>query len=240
MEFLSSTLAFSTALLQVATVVFLFLGPIRKYRFVLVYCLLQLGTSVAEMTVANQFGPKSKLYAKLFWTDEIVLDILLFFILILLTYRAMNGSPAQGQMRRVLGGVMLMAMLLPFVLFKGAFVTMSWFDHTSQLLNFGGAILNLGLWTALLGSRKRDPQLLVVSAGFGVVVTGVAISFGCRRLLHFQGAGSHNLALAAANVVFVVAHLTGALTLCWAFRPARLLRNKTVGNLPSLSQNPTR
>jgi hypothetical protein len=239
MELLFNALAFSTAVLQVATVVFLFLGTIRKYAFVLAYCLLQLATSVVEMTVAIKFGHRSRQFFELFWTDEIVLDVLLFFILILLTYRAMEGSTAQGHVRRLLGGVMLMVMLVPFVLFKGAFITMAWFDHTSQLLNFGGAILNLGLWTALLGSRKRDPQLLTVSAGFGVVVTGVAISFGCRRLSHLPGAGSHNLALMAADLVFVLAHLTGALTLCWAFRPAKLSRNRTVGNLPSLSQNPT-
>jgi hypothetical protein len=239
MEFLFSNLAISTAALQVATVVFLFLRPIRKYGFVLAYLLLQLGTSAVEMTINSKLGTGSKLYFKIFWTDEIVLDILLFFILILLTYRAMEGSPAQGHMRRALGAVMVMAMVLPFVLFKGAFVTNAWFDHTSQLLNFGGAILNLCLWTALLGPRKRDPQLLTVSAGFGVVVTGVAISFGLRRLVHHPGAGAHSLAWSAANLIFVLAHLAGAASLCWAFRPAGLLRHRTVVNLDYLSQKPT-
>jgi hypothetical protein len=172
MELLFSALAFSTAALQVATVVFLFLGTIRKYAFVLAYCLLQLATSVVEMTVALKFGPRSRQFFELFWTDEIVLDVLLFFILILLTYRAMEGSTAQGHVRRLLGGVMLMAMLLPFVLFKGAFVTMAWFDHTSQLLNFGGAILNLGLWdraagVAEEGSTTADSERRVRRGGHG-------------------------------------------------------------------------
>ena len=42
--------------------------------------------------------------------------------------------------------------------------------------------MNLGLWGALLANRKRDPQLVVVSIGLGVVVTGAAISYGLRHL----------------------------------------------------------
>lgn len=231
MEILFSPLAFTTALLQVATVVFLILGPTRKYAFVLGYLLLQLGTSVVEMTVNHKFGAGSKLYRNLFWTDEFTLDVVLFVILILLTDRAMEGSAARGRMRRVLGAVAAVVIVLPFVLYKGVFVRGAWFDHASQLLNFGAAILNLGLWTALLGSRKRDLQLLTVSAGFGIIATGAAISFGLRRLVSFHSAG-----WTVANLVFVLAYLTGCLILCWAFWNVKL----TVRNLSSLSENPTR
>jgi hypothetical protein len=214
-------MAISIGVLQVGTVILLARGPARKYVFVLAYSCLQIITSLTEVVVAQKFGPGSKLYRLAFWTDELVLDVLLFFILILLTYRAMEGSPVQGAMARMLGAVALVVLALPFVLFRGAFLKTSWFDHTSQMLNFGAAILNLGLWTALLGSGKRDAQLLTVSAGFGILATGVAICFGLRRLVHGPG-----LAFTAANMLFVAAHLSGALILCWAFRPGAL---KTAG-----------
>jgi hypothetical protein len=220
-ENLFRILAFATALFQVATVVFLFLGRIRKYAFVLGYCLLELGTSVVEMTVTGTLGGHSRQFRIIFWTDELVLDVVLFCILILLTDRAMEGSPARGAMRRMLGAVMVVALALPFVLYRGAFVKAAWFDHTAQLLNFGAAILNLGLWTALLGSRKRDPQLMMVSAGFGIIATGAAISFGLRRLVHIHGA-----AWTAANFVFVAAYLLGSLILCRAFLPVGIFRKK--------------
>ena len=82
--------------MQVGTVVFLLIGPVRKYAFVLVYCLLQLITSLLEVGMIRKFGQRSRQYSMVFWTDEIVLDLLLFLILILLTYRAMEGSPAAG------------------------------------------------------------------------------------------------------------------------------------------------
>lgn len=214
MLYFEDTVAWSIGLMQLGTVIFLLWGPARKYAFVLEYCLLQLFTSALEVVVSREFGTGSKQYRTAFWTDEIVLDLLLFFILLLLTHRAMEGSPAQGAMDRMLGAVAAMAAALPFVLYRGAFVKTAWFDHTSQLLNFGAAILNLGLWTALLASPGKDRQLLTVSAGFGVTATGVAISFGLRRMIQVRGP-----AWLAANMVFAFAHLAGAIILCWAFRP---------------------
>lgn len=203
--------------MQLGTVVFLLVGSVRRYAFVLGFSLMQLFTSLLEVLVIRKFGTGGKQYRLVFWSDEIALDLLLFLILILLTYRAMEGSPARGTMGRMLGAVTAIVLVLPFVLFKGAFLKSGWFDHTSQLLNFGAALLNLGLWTALLGSRKRDTKLLTVSAAFGIMATGAAISFGLRRLLiHSPGA-----AYTAASDVFVFAHLAGALILCWAFRPVR-------------------
>jgi hypothetical protein len=226
-EYFNHALAVLIGLLQLGTVVFLCLGPVRKYAFVLAYCSVQLLTSLTEIWVENKFGSKSRYFSTAFWTDEIALDLLLFFILILLTYRAMEGSPARDGMRRGLAAVAVIVTALPFVLFKGPFDRPAWLNNTSQLLNFGAAILNLGLWTALLGSKKRDRQLLSVSAGFGIVATGVAISFGCRRLIH-----THGLALMAADHVFVFAHLAGAAILCWAFYPvrARATRGLPVSN----------
>jgi hypothetical protein len=203
----------SIGLLQLATVILLVAGPARKYSFVLIYCLLQLGTSLAEFVVAHRFGTRARVYRVIFWTDEIVLDLLLFLILILLTYRAMEGSPVRGAASKMLVAFSLIAVALPFVIFKGAFVKSAWFDQTSQLLNFAAAILNLGLWMALLRARRRDMQYLTVSAGFGIVATGVAISFGLRHLIH-----SHGIAYLAANLIFMLSHLAGGLILCWAFR----------------------
>jgi hypothetical protein len=213
-EFFLNAVALATGAMQLGTVVFLLFGPVRKYAFVLAYSSLQLTTSLLEVWVLHRFGATSRQYSKLFWTDEIVLDLLLFLILILLTYRAMEGSPMRGAMGRMLGAVTVLVIALPFVLFKGAFVKMAWFDHTSQLLNFGAALLNLGLWTALLGSRRRDPKLLTVSAGFGIIATGVAICFGLRLLVMVPGA-----AFRAVSEIFVFAHLAGSMILCWAFRP---------------------
>ncbi len=226
-------LGVATGLAQLGTVVFILIGSVRRYAFVLTYCSLQLITSLLEVVVVRRFGPHSKQYSTVFWTDEIVVDLLLFLILILLTYRAMDGSLVRGPLRGMLGAATVIVTALPVLVFKGAFVKTAWFNHTSQLLNFAAAILNLGLWIVLLGSGKRDLKLLTVSAGFGIVATGSAISFGLRMLIHTSGI-AHNW----ANYTFVLAHLTGAMILCWAFRPgvAEYVRCQDLG---TVSQSPT-
>jgi hypothetical protein len=215
-EYLLNAVSWSIGATQLATVVLLLWGPARKYGFVLGYCLLELGTSLAEIVVMREFGTKGRIFWRVFWTDEIVLDLLLFFILILLTHRAMEGSASRRGMEKLLGAVAAIVVSLPFVLYQGAFQKSAWFNHTSQLLNFGAALLNLGLWTALLRPGKRDRHLLTVSAGFGVTATGVAVAYGLRAMIHTRGA-----AWDTANLMFGLAHLAGAMILCWAFWPAQ-------------------
>ena len=105
--------------MQLGIVVFLLFGPVRRYAFVLGYCVLQLFTSVLEMVISREFGHSSKRYWRVFWSDEIALDLLLFFILMLLTHRAMEGSPLRAAMQKLLGAVAAMVVALPFVLYHG-------------------------------------------------------------------------------------------------------------------------
>jgi hypothetical protein len=193
----------------------------RKYPILLFYCGVQLLTSLAEAVVLRQYGSGSALYAKFFWTDEVVTDLLLFFMIIEATYRAMENNPARRTTARMLATITAIVLLLPFVVFQSHIFRASgapnsvWFENTSQLFNFGGAILNLGLWTALLSSRRRDPQLLMVSAGLGVAVTGAAISYGLRRLFDPDPVAS-----SIANLLYVLTRAASAFIWCWAFRPA--------------------
>ena len=110
---------------------------------------------------------------------------------------------------------MVFVLLVPFVMFQRPLFLMRWMDHTSQLLNFGAAIMNLFLWTALIGSRQRDPRLLMVSAGLGVAVTGAAIAYGFRALIGKAGP------LWLPDVFLSVTHLICVFLWCWAFRPVR-------------------
>ena len=117
-------------------------------------------------------------------------------------------------MGRLLGAVLIIVLVVPFVLFSARRFSRAWFDGTSQLLNFGGAIMNLGLWTALIANKKRDPLLLKVSAGLGVAVTGAAIAFGLRRYAPPQSTPQQ-----LANVFKTLTYLASVSIWCWAFRP---------------------
>ena len=199
--------------IQAAVIALLLRGSFRRYSLLLIYCVLQLIVTAVEEYVYRYFGQASAVYRRLYWTDEVTLDLLLFLMVIMLTYRALEASSMRVGMGRLLGAVVALVLVVPFVLFSHRFSPV-WFYSTSQLLNFGAAIMNLGLWTALIGTKKRDPLLLSVSAGLGVAVTGAAITFGIRRFAINASTGQQ-----LADLFKTVTYLASVAIWCWAFRP---------------------
>ena len=200
--------------IQAAVIALLFFGgSFRRYTLLLIYSILQLIATVVEEYVYRYFGQGSAVYRKLYWTDEMTLDLLLFLMVIMLTYRALEGSSMRVGMGRLLGAVVALVAVVPFALFSHRFSPV-WFYSTSQLLNFGAAIMNLALWTALIGTKKRDPLLLSVSAGLGVAVTGAAITFGIRRFAINASTGQE-----LTDLFKTVTYLASVAIWCWAFRP---------------------
>lgn len=217
-----------TVALEALIIFRLLRGPFRRFVVLLVYLSLDLLSTVAEIaadivykgskiTTAAHASTGQKLYVHLFWTDEVMLDLLLFLMVILLTYQATEGSPMRRGAGRLLAIVVVAVIGLPFLLYHPTFSPWpkaQWFINTSQLLNFGGAIMNLALWAALIASKRRDPRLLSVSAGLGLIVTGAAICFGLEHLIP---AGPMRW---LPNSELILTHIGGLIVWSWAFQAA--------------------
>lgn len=212
MNFLAYLLPGTTALLEAILALLLLRGPFRRYPLLLVYCCTVLARFGAEGFALSSGGVQSPLYRNVYWTGELVDQSLLFLLVITLTYRAMEGNPLRAGMGKMLGLIAVVAVLLPFVLYHPYF-TGRWFRHTSQLISLGAAFMNLLLWTAIIGKKGRDPQLLMVSAGVGVAVTGLAITYG---LLQFM---SSETVRWLPDVFKGLTQVAGNAIWCWAFRP---------------------
>src|SRR6185437_4449776 len=190
MNFLASSIEYIDVVLQVVLVVLLLLAAnYRRYPLLFVYSLILLSLTLLETWfVKHGTTFASAQWRTLYWQNEMVVDFLLFLMVILLTLKALEGSPMRAKVKRLLLVVATGAALLPLVIFPARF-SPRWFYSTSQLLNFAAAILNLALWGAMLGTRKRDPRLLAVSAGLGIAVTGAAIAYGVRQFTSAGGVG---------------------------------------------------
>ena len=219
------------ALALLSVLVLLLRGPSRKFWALLVYVAWELFSNLALSSFdlfynAALVGANASeqavnhLYARLYWTNDVIVDVLRFLLVIWLTYRATSGGPKRTSIGRILSGIVVVALALPFLLFPmfpmgpKAWPEASWFNSTSELLNFGAAIMNLVLWGVLLADRKRDPQLTVVSVGLGVVVTGAAISYGFRHLIPAE-------ARFIPNMFLMLTRLAGWTIWCRAFWLAR-------------------
>ncbi|HLH38353.1 MAG TPA: hypothetical protein VKX39_04330 [Bryobacteraceae bacterium] len=236
-EFLAPLLEVGIIFSLALVLVFLIAGRFYKYWAVLAYVAWELVATLA-FTIAdvifNGSSPEQQdksaqlLYARLYWTNDVLVDLFRFVLVILLIYMVSEGS------KRVSGTwlavIVAAALVLPFMLFDRdvrvvemgsmhfRFPATLWFQSTSELLNFGAAIMNLILWIKLLASRQRDPQILLVSLGLGIVVTGTAMAYGVRHLL---GAREFK---AVGYVIMNLSQLLGWLIWCRAFRPAAKTR----------------
>ena len=231
MRYVYYLIEISGALALISVLVFLLRGPSRKFWALIVYVAWELLSNLslnsfdllynaATPGASNTSAEVMRLYFRLYWTNDVIVDLLRFLLVIWLTYRATSGGPKRTSIGRMLSGIVVVALTLPFLLFPmfpqgpKPWPEASWFNSSSELLNFGAAIMNLVLWGVLLADRKRDPQLTVVSVGLGVVVTGAAISYGLRHLIP---AGAWFI----PNTFLLLTQLAGWTIWCRAFWPAR-------------------
>lgn len=247
-DVLAPILNAADAIALLLTLVFLIFGSFRKYWMIAAYVAWEL-FATAALTIADVMlhgssiaagatsTAASRLYARLYWTNDVFEDLFRFVLVTVLIYRASTGPKRVSP--KLLAGLVVAATILPFVLFDprfrpleiGAFhfpfPSSAWFNSASEMLNFGAALMNLMLWATLIASKRRDAQLLTVSAGLGVVVTGTAIAYGVRHL-----AGQSQFG--AVAVIFLnLIQLAGWAIWCWAFRPAPKARTQVGSTVPT-------
>jgi hypothetical protein len=124
-----------------------------------------------------------KVYAGIYWWNEQIIQVLMFLIVISLAY----GAMAQVRPRRILlaaaiAGTLVFAGVTFALTFDSHVNTGAWMTKWLVYLDFGAAILDLGLWAVLLSSRERDHRILMVAAGLGIQFTGGAIGQAGRDL----------------------------------------------------------
>jgi hypothetical protein len=172
----------------------------------------------------------------MYWIDEVSMDLLLFLVVIAFTYAALQDNPLRPKAAKALAIIVVVTFSLPFAMLRnhstiqhGSFSS-QWFNHASQIWNFGAAIMNLVLWAALLSNRRRDPQLVTLSIGVGIATASAAIAWGARRWLAADNRWP-------VDIFMVVAGLASVLLWCWAFRPKASTQSS--GAAPPSNTKPT-
>jgi len=225
MSYVYGLLDIANGLVLLVVLVLILRGSFRKYWALAGYVTWELIANTALTSfdllyngaALGNGAPASavKLYARLYWSNDVIVDLFRFILVIVLTYRATSAGARSPLIGRSLAGVVALAIGLPFLLFpmgSQPWPRSAWFNSTTELLNFGAAIMNLVLWGALLANRKRDHQLTVVSIGLGVVVTGAAISYGIRHLIPVE-------AIFLPNLFLMLTQIAGWTIWCRAFWP---------------------
>ncbi|MEP7366201.1 MAG: hypothetical protein ABI972_23335 [Acidobacteriota bacterium] len=192
-------------------------GLFRRYPFLFLYSLVLLLAGVIEWATLKQEG-----FANYYWSNEIILQILLLFAMLHFIYVALATDPSRMRKVVLIGGAIIIVSFavatlkqtpppsVPIERHSAYFMTM-----LSRNLSFCSALLNVILWNSLLHYRRRDSQMLMLAAGVGIFTTGKAIGHSMRMI-------DRSLATAGNGVVVVSALLALALWVwtCWALRPS--------------------
>jgi hypothetical protein len=122
-------------------------------------------------------------YLKCYWVDEGIMMVLEFVVSFSLICKATERTRSRRMLR---ASVVCSAVLVYAITFWRHYdpgvATGQWMNAWTSDLNFYYAILDLGLWVMLLGSRAKDSRLLMFSGALGILFTGAAISGSISNL----------------------------------------------------------
>jgi hypothetical protein len=162
-------------------------GGYKRFPFVFLYTVVDFMTTVLEIPPAIAYvrGIRSATtsYTSLYWLDEIILQVLIYAVVIGLVYEATRNLRSRRVLRTsVVIGALLIAGISFLLHHNPNLNTGSWMTPWTRDLNFCSAILDLGLWALLIGSRSRDQQMLLLSGGLGIKFAGESIGDSVRQL----------------------------------------------------------
>jgi len=162
-------------------------GPYRRFPFVFIYTVALFLATVVEMPVYTAYFTGVRLShsrAFYYWIDEGILQALIYAMVISLIYGATAEIRSRTAVRAALTAAAAVFAGGSFLIhYNPHEVVGMWMTLWTRDLNFTSAILDLALWAMLLGSRKRETRLLLLSGGLGIQFTGEAIGQSVREWL---------------------------------------------------------
>lgn len=199
-------------LLQLLLIHELLKGAFKRFPMLFTYAVTLFLTTIVEAAAFYdpQIWRKSSGY---YWIVDSIRQLLIFCLVISLTYKTMGDSPSRLSVRRgLVVGAAIVALVSLYATREDAFGF--WMTRLSRNLSFCAVILNLILWAVLIKSRLADRTLLLISGGLGIQMAGQAIGHSLRQVSHDQSSPVR----ISGDLMLVISHLA-CLYIWWqAFR----------------------
>lgn len=167
--------------LELLVIAALLHGGYREFPTVFAYIIAEFLTTVLEMPLAlawnrthdPHIGSKFVFW---YWVDDAVLKLLLFTVVLSLIWQATKLARSGRALRGALSaGTVLFVSITFLVHYNPRLYTGEWMTPWAQKLDVAAAVLDMLLWLMLIAQRHRDPRLLMLSGGLGIMFAGEAI-----------------------------------------------------------------
>jgi hypothetical protein len=170
--------------LQLMVIAAMLHGAYKRFPFLFAYVVAVFLATASEVPayIAYFAGAKRARFG-VYWINEGILTVLAFCVVIGLLYEATATASNRGLIRRILvSGAVIFPALSLALHYNASGKVGEWMTLVSRDLNFCAAILDLTLWFLLIGFRRKDHTLLVLSGALGIQFTGEAVGQSLRQL----------------------------------------------------------
>jgi hypothetical protein len=190
---------------------------LATFPFIFLYCLSDFCFSLPQWGAL--LGIAQDPFAVYYWANESVVQFLTFAVMITLIHKGLEGTPGRWIVPAAITAVVLGVLLITtIVLQQQGASTNRTMNAITRNLAFCSALSNMVLWAVLMRRRVNDWQVLLVSAGLGLLTTGKAIGISLSLIARS--------AVPIGNVVTVFSAL-----LCLLIWLATFLRAKAGGQV---------
>jgi hypothetical protein len=155
-------------------------GSYRQYPFVSAYALALLLTTVLE--IGLHAAPKTLKQGN-YWTNEAILDVLVFCVVIAFIDEAARHSKQKMIERHWLVLAAALMCGVSIVIHHGLSLNRQ-MTLFSRDLNICAVILDLILWSLLATARRPNRRLMLLSGGLGLQLTGAIMGEQLRNWSH--------------------------------------------------------
>jgi hypothetical protein len=175
-------------------------GEYRRYPFIFLYAVVDLLTTILEIQPSMAYSsgtPEARhSWAQMFWINERIMQVLVFLLVISLVYSATKHlRPRRTLLTGMICGTLLVAAISLLAHYDPNRPMGIYMTRWTRDLNFCAAILDLGLWALLIGSKKKDYKLLLVTGALGIQFAGGAIGQSLRDMSPAIVAAASDLAM---------------------------------------------
>jgi hypothetical protein len=197
-------------------------GMYRRFPLALAFMAGQAVTTIVEtpldLAVSVTHARRAyALFVKCYWTDEVLLQVLVFAVVLSLIWSATARLRSRRVLRTgLLIGVVLMTSISFLAHFSDGADLSVWMTSWARDLDFCAAVLDMLLWVMLIGSHPRESCILMLSGGLGIMFAGEAIGESIRSL----SSAAHHWAALPGGALMVLSNLT-FLYIWWRALPAR-------------------
>ncbi len=195
--------------LNIAVIFYLLRGPFKRFPLIFFFCLLQI-LLASGSNFALFYLHSNSLFLKWYWMGDFLAHLGITLIIVLLIREALAGRPYQTAAACGLLAFMICVAVVSLVLFHEP-RTNHWLTQVTRNLSFGEEILNFVLWGVLMQNTEIDYQLMLVSAGIGVQVSGEVIGITLRLYAPVSTAWVPNLLTYCCEILCLCVWI-------WAFK----------------------